>query len=48
MINQLKRLCEMIPVGYNNFRVIAFKRNDHPLTLLYGVNFNTIDYDPDI
>ena len=48
MINQFKRLCEMVAIGYNNFRVIAFQGNDHPLALLYGVNFIAVYNNPDI
>ena len=48
MVNQFKGFCEMVAICHNNFRVIAFKGNDHPLPLFYRVNFITIYNNPDI
>lgn len=38
----------MVTVCHDNFRIVAFNRNDHTLTLFYGINFATVYNDPDM
>jgi len=48
MINQFKWFCEVVAVRNNNFRIIVFKRDHHPLTLFYRVDLIAIYNNPDI
>jgi len=46
MINQLNRLCEMIAICNDNFRIIILHRDNHRFAVWQRVYFFTIDNSP--
>ena len=38
----------MVSIGHNDFWIIFFNRDHHPLSMPYGIDLRTVDDDADV